>query len=804
MAFDEKEFYAVVLGALLHDIGKVVQRAQDNPTLKKHTEWGYEWLKENLNDSMAVNATIAHHFTKDDDYALTSNIGLIWYHADNLSSAERKGIEKEKLEEGRWHSEVALASPFSRVRNPNNLNETPTLTYLHLIQKGIPRVLNREPVITKDDYKKLLDAFQTDLNDRDVQKPQSIDFLLMLYEKYFSAVPSITMKIYDGLSREEIERKHPDISLYDHSKLTAAIAGCMYRYYSGKYQEKWNRHDLLRNEILEVPLNVCPYLLIGGDISGVQKFIYTIASKGALKSLKGRSFYLELLSEHIISSLLTRLGLTRCNLIFSGGAHFYIISHNTDSSKQSIKKVKEGIDDFLFNEFKGSLQLHLEYVEFHADDFKDISPVWDRLSERLQRSKEMKWQDRLGDILKPEMPHEECLTESCEVCFREDLPLKKLSKGGEMLKVCDPCFSQHQLGEMLTGISKRRFPVLYKLPIEPESPFIKIEDVYYQLRTGWDPVLHQNADAVYRINDLTAKHYSHPRSIFLPLGIYQHEALRELEDASDNFGIKRIVVVRMDVDNLGKIFSKAVPEGDRSFSRMASISRNLNTFFKHYLNDIAEGVEIEDPTDVANRNIKASGRMLSVVYSGGDDLFLIGHWLDITESAFDINRHFQRFTGNSFITISGGIAANHEKYPVYQYARDANRAEDIAKSAGKNTMTLFGHVAFKWDDAEMVLERVKLFLRFLKPNRDHFEIVEGSLPMTFFYRLLALSRRFNEEGVLVLPKAAYLLSRIKVKEINIEDGLKMKEAIMNTNNIEWKITEAAILWTLMLMRKGGE
>ena len=156
MGFDEKEYHAVILGAILHDIGKVVQRAQDDPTIKKHTEWGYEWLKEHLNDNIAVNATIAHHYTKDDDYALTSNIGLIWYQADNLASAERK--DKEKLEEGRWHSEVALASPFSRIRNPNNLDERPNITYLPLIQEGIPETLKKEPIITKADYKRLLDA----------------------------------------------------------------------------------------------------------------------------------------------------------------------------------------------------------------------------------------------------------------------------------------------------------------------------------------------------------------------------------------------------------------------------------------------------------------------------------------------------------------------------------------------------------------------------------------------------------------------------------------------------------------------
>jgi CRISPR-associated protein Csm1 len=802
MGLDENKFRTVVMGALLHDIGKVVQRASEDPTLKKHTEWGYEWMKEHIGDELAANAAIAHHYTKDDDYALASNIGLIWYQSDNLASAVTNG--KEKLEEKEWYCNIPLASPFSRIRNPDNCQEYPTITYLPIIHDGIYEASEDKLNITKEDYKIILKNFERDLQEQNVQRPHSIDFVLMLYEKHFSTVPSISMKAYDGLSEEKVMDMHPDISLYDHSKLASAIAGCMFRYYADTYRDQWTNNKLIKDEILNASLDGYPYLLIGGDISGVQKFIYTITSKGALKSLKGRSFYLELLVEHAVFELLNELRLTRCNLIFSGGGHFYILSHNTTSAKQSIKNVKEKIDKFLLKEFKGSLQLHLEYVELKSDAFKDASPKWHDLSEKLEMSKKKKWQDKLEDILQNEMPHKGCLTESCEICFREDLPLEKLEIGDNVLNVCEPCLRQRQLGEMLTGVSKKKYPVLYRLAAKPKERFIKIDDTYYQLKRKWDSLLHEDAEIVYIINDFTAKHYAHPKSIFLPLGIYQHDELKELEDASNIFGIKRIAVMRMDVDNLGKIFSMAMKEEDRSFSRMASISRNLNIFFKYYLNDVAEGLDIREPIDLVNRDIKKKGRMLSVVYAGGDDLFLIGHWLDIAESAFDIKNHFQRYTGNPFITISGGITSNHEKYPVYQYARDSSTAEETSKNAGKKAVTFFEDFCFNWDEAAKILERIRLFAKFLQYHDDHLEVVEEILPTTFFHRLLALSSEFNKNGVLILPKAAYLVSRMKLKDDNLEDALKIKEAIMSANSNEWKIIQAATLWTLMLIRKGGE
>ncbi len=805
MAFNKEEYEAIVLGALLHDIGKVVQRASDNPTSKRHTQWGYDWLKNILGDNPAINATIAHHYTKDDDYALNNNIGLIWYQADNLSSKERTEVKKEKLEEGEWHSEICIASPFIRINNPSNLSEKPGLSFLPLINEKIfVEAVEKEIKYSQKDYERLLKNFEKDFNNPEIPKPPSIDYLLMLFEKHFSRVPSITMKIYDGLKKEEIKDKHPDISLYDHSKLTAAISGGLYHYLRETYSDKWERNELLKDEILNVPPHIKPYLLIGGDISGVQKFIYTITSKGALKSLKGRSFFLELLSEHIVSELIDALNLTRCNIIFSGGGYFYILSHNTNEAKSVIEKIKEKVDDYLFNEFKGCLQLHIAYEEFHPENFGYASEIWRGVSEKLEKAKKTKWKERISEVLCPKMPHENCFTEYCEVCFREDLPLVDLKRNEDVLKVCNPCLNQYNLGEKLKDISQEKHPVIYKFSESTEDA-INIMDSYYVFKKGCNKDMNPSAIAVYRINDFTAEHYSHPKSIYLPIGIYQHKKLHELSNASTVFGINKVAVLRMDVDNLGKIFSEAVPIEYRTFSRMASISRGLNNFFKSFLNKLVEGKDIDEITDIADKNVKQNGRMLTIVYSGGDDLFLIGHWLDVTETAIDINNYFRKYTGNPFMTISGGISVNQEKYPVYQYARDAEDAESMAKDTiiGKDAITLFARYTVKWNEIEEVLRRVKLFKTFLIAKKDFFD-TDDKFSKTFFYRLLALARRFNEDGVLILPKAAYLVSNIKAKKNNSEDILKFKEVIMTSNSKEWKITEISVLWTLMMMRKGGK
>ncbi|MCB0642895.1 MAG: hypothetical protein KDC44_14705, partial [Phaeodactylibacter sp.] len=92
--------------------------------------------------------------------------------------------------------------------------------------------------------------------------PQYAENILALYKKY-------TPKIHCGFEG------HPTISFYDFAKSLAGIAVSLYE------GEAENRN--------------APLLLIGGDLSGIQDFIYDIVSKTAAKNLKGRSFYLQLL-----------------------------------------------------------------------------------------------------------------------------------------------------------------------------------------------------------------------------------------------------------------------------------------------------------------------------------------------------------------------------------------------------------------------------------------------------------------------------------------------------------------------------
>lgn len=219
---------------------------------------------------------------------------------------------------------------FERINIPGQNKKVSGLEYNEMLKKF------------KDGIREV--AFTTDY----------INSLLELMEATLSYVPSCT-------NANEI----PDISLYDHSKTTAAIASCIYEYLNALGKNDYrnilyeNGKDFYKEKA---------FLMFSFDISGIQKFIYTISSKNALKMLRARSFYLEVLSEHLIDRLLINCGLSRANLIYSGGGHCYILLPNTEKVKKEIDNFLKTVNRWLIEKFGNSLYVAVGKTECSAND----------------------------------------------------------------------------------------------------------------------------------------------------------------------------------------------------------------------------------------------------------------------------------------------------------------------------------------------------------------------------------------------------------------------------------------------------
>lgn len=196
-------------------------------------------------------------------------------------------------------------------------------------------------------------------------------------------------------------------------------------------------------------------LLVGGDLTGVQQFLYTITSRGAASGLRGRSFYLQLLVLVIARYVLKQLDLPITNLIYASGGNFFILARVEDT--QRLSELQKEVTRILFSEHQGELGLILEGRTLRGEDFFDgrIKTEWDALIGQISRAKQRRLnvmnQEELTALFQPAGFGGESGTQ-CRVCGREHPNAKKVARDagtGEEIVKCPVCISYEVLGKDL-------------------------------------------------------------------------------------------------------------------------------------------------------------------------------------------------------------------------------------------------------------------------------------------------------------------------------------------------------------------
>ena len=144
-------------------------------------------------------------------------------------------------------------------------------------------------------------------------------------------------------------------------------------------------------------------LFIGGDLSGIQKFLYNITSKKAAVSLKGRSFYLREYMESKCNEL-TRLSAVAKGspeVIYCSGGKFYIIVQNSHEVQDALKEYARRIKAEIWKEHKGQLSINLSWVPFsenadgsinaNGETKQKLGYLWQCITEDFARQKNQKF-----------------------------------------------------------------------------------------------------------------------------------------------------------------------------------------------------------------------------------------------------------------------------------------------------------------------------------------------------------------------------------------------------------------------------
>jgi len=221
----------------------------------------------------------------------------------------------------------------------------------------------------------------------------------------------------------------------------------------------------------------------------------------------------------------------------------------------------------------------------------------------------------------------------------------------------------------------------------------------------------------------------------------------------------------MDVDNLGRVFSEGLKEGERTFSRISTLSSLLSLFFEGYINKICEESVITDNYQERFRD------KVYAIYSGGDDLLIIGAWSYIFELAFKLSGEFKEYVmGNPNLTVSGAVSIVHPKYPVYLFSDEVSNLleEKAKKKPGKNSLAMFGE-AFYWDNARSVKQLKDEIVRMIEKGKNG-----KTVSRSFIQRLFDLYYVYDrlKSTAIFRERLHYMLGRYKEMYKDFESELE--------------------------------
>ncbi|MBI4843638.1 MAG: type III-A CRISPR-associated protein Cas10/Csm1 [Nitrospirae bacterium] len=528
----------------------------------------------------------------------------------------------------------------------------------------------------------------------------------------------------------------PDVSLFDHCRTTSALSSALYRY-----------HIDTDSMTVDAIQDYTPqkFLLISGDFYGIQDFIFSqggSTGKASAKLLRGRSFYVSLLSELAADMLCREIGLPSSSIILNAAGKFTILAHNTDRSRQAVEEIGNKINNWLIKNFFGQASMGFSFITASCDDFVSgkFSELWSRLSKQTDKKKYSKFNlTKHGGCVEAYLDSFDselgicpfCVkrpadkeahiksTSACRICSDHAYIGENLVKGKHIAitttdadlareKLLEPVFGDYQLSFKVSGklsqLSHDRALLKYwDIGIAAMSNIAK--DITAKFLNGYVPKYEDEEITEEAVNRILAGRKSDKakEELFdsMEAGIPKtfayiaKMALNENKDTGKFKGLEALGILKADVDNLGLLFACGMRKERLTLSRLATMSRQMNNYFSIFL----------------PHKLKTDERFINIytVFAGGDDLFLIGPWNRIIEFAGFLNESFKEYVcRNEQITLSAGFALHKPNDPVLTLAETSEHALSKSKSGKnrhsrengnpeRNNITIYGETV-KWHE----------------------------------------------------------------------------------------------------------
>ncbi|MCX8163709.1 MAG: type III-A CRISPR-associated protein Cas10/Csm1 [Candidatus Micrarchaeota archaeon] len=727
-----KEEEILVWAAFLHDLGKFRQRLEPASKMKTHSEHGSEEINTILvyPEKEKIEQLIKNHH-KSEQYKDDRLLQILCL-ADWIAASERDRLEEKnhetQIEEGKEFMGDSLAA--SLLINPLSQDfdqevGLKNLSYFTLSDISKASVIRGENLNTQSNqfqYQLLWKNFKTEAQAVELQKVAvpslSFSILFYLFKKYAWCIPSATA--YSG--------SKPDISLLDHSQLTAVYSLALYKTgwtaleafkvledLKENYGENVEPSKFKEKELIDERK---PFLLVAGDISGIQNYVYW-SGKGTksqyrAKQLRGRSFLLRLIEDSVAQKIIYELGLPQICILQKGGGRILLLVPNTAENRNSLKELIGQINKKIFMQYSGRLRLNLALVEA---TILDLMIRYQELSKKIEKELEIVKNELAKYIFSDQEYRDKLLkeysgTEKCEQCEQPmkkvydigkmevtDIGKKQVTNKGDEIKGCYNCFIEYEIGYNLHLIYQNKNANSYYRIIKSE--IVKEMDV----EKFFEPIVGLGVYYSFRdLNEITnemeikkedriTKIYVNTPTALAKEGLGQIKEI-ELEMVGNYWGEKEFDVMasknsakylgwlKMDADNLGNYFEKI-----KNLSTYCFSSRAVEIFFCSKLNNILEQYSGSDFVKSDTSAEKQEGYPGYIVYSGGDDLFLVGSWNHTLEIAQKISDEYGIYTA-SRRTLSAGFTVTDSSYPIQSASWIVDKEEKLAKEY-KNSIGMF-------------------------------------------------------------------------------------------------------------------
>ena len=639
------------------------------------------------------------------------------------------------------------------------------------LKKAIHPKDNQEAV---GEYKRLFEEFVYAL-ERLFHKKENL-------ELWFEHFDSLMMIFTSSIPAARAGNIIPDVSLYDHSKITAALAVAIYLYHK-------QTGSMTIEEIKDYGIK--KFLLISGDFYGIQSFIFSDsgeAGKNRAKILRGRSFAVSLFSELAADMLCREIGIPSSSLLLNAAGKFTIIAPNTEAAKKAVVDVKSRVNNWLMKISYGENAIGMTFVEASPQDFVKgrFIDLWDKLNKEMERKKFQKIDiNRFGGIVAegylnsfhnnlahplcpfcgkrlscPELEGSEFAGKGksiCKVCYdhiflgKNLVNLAKKNKNSEKDekriaiaaldadikgdKLLEPIFGEYQVffpdGKLNEMARAGQLLKYWDISIDPEG--VVERDVTARFINGYVPVYREedfNDDRLFEGRKSDEKKEERidqmKKDVLKTFEHISNKALNLKENGVGYCGIEALGILKADVDQLGLLMSCGLKKEQFTISRLATMSRQLNSYFAVYLPHL----------------LKTDERFMDTytVFAGGDDLFLIGPWNCIVELVDCLHESFANYVcHNKEIHFSAGISLHKPHTPLDKLSDAAEAAIEKSKNKGRNRITLFSETV-DWNEFTRLM-KIKDILKLWRKR----ELIKNSM----IYRINDFIRMAESEKQLL-------------------------------------------------------